>query len=98
MSPPASFISNLIRQHPVLLSYTAMTTIAALRKYGSALKRALLDGLRGLLELQGGLCDFLAGCHANWWRLKVRFAENRRPPEHVGGEPVRVLPHRVEGD
>ena len=44
MSAPADSVSSFIVQHnlmPWLLSYTAVTTIAALRKLGSALKKIL---------------------------------------------------------
>ncbi len=94
MSAPADSVSSFIVQHnlmPWLLSYTAVTTIAALRKLGSALKKISLDVLRGLRELHSVLCDCLAGCYANWWRCKARCSGIRRRYEQVAGESVRVV-------
>jgi hypothetical protein len=101
MSAPADSISNFIVHYnlvPWLLPFTAVTTVAAARKWGSAIKKAASAALGGLAELHGEFCDFLAGCHANWWRLKARFAENRRPYERLAGESIRALSRRAGGD
>lgn len=88
MAAPADPVTTFLVQHdllPYLLSYTAVSTIAMVRKRGSAVKRVTSDSLRGLLELHGDFCDFLAGCNANWWRCKQQFAENRRRHGRANG-------------
>lgn len=101
MSAPVDPLSNFLVQNdllPYLLSLTALSTITMVRKRGAAIKRACLDALQGLRQLHAGLCDCLVGCHANWWRLRMRCAENTRRYKSVSEGAVHALEDRAGAD
>jgi hypothetical protein len=59
LAPPPGSLSDLIHQHPWLVSSSVLGTITAARKI-------MLKGLQVLLELFRAFCEFLLGIEKTW--------------------------------
>jgi hypothetical protein len=59
LAPPPGSLSDLIYQHPWLVSSSVLGTITVARKI-------ILKGLQTLLELFRAFCDFMLGIETAW--------------------------------
>jgi hypothetical protein len=72
-------ISQVMTQ-PWLLSLTAAAVFASLRKWGSNLKTAILDGLKGLREIHAAIYEFRIQCAEDRRRHKDILGTLKRGP------------------
>jgi hypothetical protein len=78
MPVPSGPLSDLFSQHPVIVSTSVVGAITMAGKICSALKRATLKGLQGLLEILRAFCNFLLGAEIIWHEYQeARPRKNR---------------------
>ena len=82
--PPDPLSDFIIRNNlvPLLWHSLAVGAIMKARKIGSALSKALMEGLECFEKVQGRFCDCWTRCSSNWRRCK-ELRSQARPPEKV---------------
>jgi hypothetical protein len=68
---------DLAAQHPLLSMSSVLGLILSLKKLCSGFKSAMVSGSRGLVELNGALCDLAVKCHAKWFEAKAELSSHR---------------------